>query len=138
MSEMPVDVLVVDDEQVILDLFSRVLGIKGYRVATAKDGREAVDKMKEKPSDIVFLDVVLPGMDGVETLKAIRKVSPKTAVVMMTGFSVEAKIEECLKSGACECLYKPFDIVEIMRAIEKALAKKESGKRLGFKKKIRG
>lgn len=116
-----ISVLVVDDEKVMRDLFKRVLEVRGYSVTVAESGEQAVDSIRKNPFDVVFLDIVMPGMDGVKTLKAIKKVSQQTPVVMMTGFAVGVEIGQALKLGAEDCLRKPFDIVEIMRVIEKVL-----------------
>lgn len=115
----PIKILVVDDEQVMRDLFTRVLKLKGYSVTTVDSGKEAVEKVKTEEFDIAFIDVVMPEMDGVETFRAIKKVNPKVHVVMMTGFAVEDKIKEAMQNGAIDYLYKPFDIVEIMTVIGK-------------------
>ncbi len=115
-------ILVVDDEKVMRDLFTRVLNLKGYQVTTAESGKEAVEKVKEKEFDIAFIafvDVVMPDMDGVETVKAIKNINPNVHVVMMTGFAVEDKIKEAMQAGAMDYLYKPFDIMEIMTVIGK-------------------
>lgn len=115
----PMKILVVDDEQVMRDLFTRVLKLKGYLVTTVDSGKEAVEKVKEEEFNIAFVDVIMPEMDGVETFKAIKEVNPKVHIVMMTGFAVEDKIKEAMRQGAIDYLYKPFDIVEIMTVIGK-------------------
>lgn len=112
-------ILVVDDEEIIRDLFKRALGIKGYPVIVMESGKEVVEKVKKEEFDIAFVDVVMAGMDGVETMKAIKKIDPKVHIVMMTGFAVESKIKEAMQSGAIDYLYKPFDIVETMAMIGK-------------------
>lgn len=112
-------ILVVDDEQVMRDLFKRVLSLKGYSVTAVDSGKESVEKVKANGFDIAFVDVVMPVMDGVETFRALKEANPKLHVVMMTGFAVEDKIREAMKNGAMDYLYKPFDIVEIMAVIGK-------------------
>lgn len=115
----PMKILVVDDEQVMRDLFTRVLKLKGYIVTTVESGKEAVERVKEEEFDTTFIDVVMPEMDGVETFKAIKEVNPKVHGVMMTAFAVEDKIKEAMQEGAIDYLYKPFDIAEIMTVIGK-------------------
>ena len=115
----PLKILVVDDEQVMRDLFTRVLKLKGYTVTTVESGKEALKKIKEEEFDIAFVDIVMPEMDGVETFRAMKKANPKVHVVMMTGFAVEDKIKAAMQNGAIDYLYKPFDIVEIMTVIGK-------------------
>lgn len=113
------NILVVDDEKVIRDLFKRVLGLKGYSVTVAESGKKAVEKLKKEEFNIAFIDIVMPEMDGVETFKAIKEINPEITGVMMTAFAVHDKIEKAAQHGAIDYLYKPFDIVEIMTIIGK-------------------
>ncbi len=134
-SEEPevVSVLVVDDEKVIRDLFKRVLEVKGYSVTTVESGDQAVETIKKGFFDVIFLDIVMPGMDGVETLQAIREISKQKPVIVMTGFAVEEEVKNAFKLGAQDCLSKPFEIEEIIKAIEEAL-KGSKDTRLGLDK----
>ena len=113
------NILVVDDEKVIRDLFKRVLGLKGYSVTVAESGKNAIERVKKNEFDIAFIDIVMPEMDGVETFKAIREINSGITGVMMTAFAVHNKVEEAAQYGAIDYLYKPFDIVEIMTIIGK-------------------
>jgi len=117
-------ILVVDDEKVIRDLFTRVLGAQDVQVTTVGSGEEAVDKIRKEPFDVVFLDMVMPGMDGLETFKVLKQIKPEIATVMMTGFAVEHKIKEALSLDAFDYLYKPFDVSEIMATLKKAAKRK--------------
>ncbi len=118
-------ILVVDDEQVILDLFLRVLGTKGHKVTTAKDGYQAIEEVKKDRFDIIFLDIVMPGINGLETYRKIKELDPNVPTVMMTGYSVEELIEQAMSEGVQGCLYKPFSIVEIIKTVEKVLEVKK-------------
>jgi len=115
------DILVVDDEQVILDLFTRVLGTRGHKITTAKDGYQAIEEVKKGKFDIIFLDIIMPGMNGLETYKKIKEIKANAHTIMMTGYSVEELIEQAIIEGVQDCLRKPFDIVEIMKVVEKVL-----------------
>lgn len=117
-------ILVVDDEKVIRDLFTRILEAEGAQVTTVGSGEEAVDKIRKEPFDIVFLDIVMPGMDGLETFKVLKRIKPEIVVVVMTGFAVEHKIKEALRLDAFDYMYKPFDVSEIMTTIKKAVKRK--------------
>lgn len=121
LSTKDINIMVIDDEQVILDLFTRVLGAKGYNVICAKDGFEALEAAKDKRIDLVFIDIKLPGgMNGVGTFRMLKKEKPGIKAVMITGFSVEKEIAEAIKNGAVGALKKPFDnIQEIYDVIEK-------------------
>lgn len=122
-------ILVVDDEDSIRSIFRRFLKMKGFMVDEARSGVEAIEKVKTESYDLVFLDIIMKKMDGLETFKELRKLKPDLCVVMMTGFAVEEKVREAMKLGAFDYLYKPFDLNEIMAAIAK-VEKKEKLKPL--------
>jgi CheY-like chemotaxis protein len=124
----PLKVLVVDDEAVMRDLFAQVLEIKGHQVFKADTGQKAVDMVRRNDYDIVFLDFMMPDMNGVETLKLLKKMKPNIAVVMMTGFATEEKLREAILLDASDFLAKPFDIVEVVQMIEKLRKKVPSKK----------
>ena len=116
-------ILVVDDEQVIRDLLTQLLQVKGHEVVLGASGLEGVVKAQTNVFDLIFMDIMMPDMDGVEALKRIRQHSANVIVVMMTGFAVEEKIREAMAVGAFDFLYKPFNIVEVMVLLDK-LAKR--------------
>lgn len=116
-------VLVVDDKVVVRDLFERAMKVMGHKVVCVEDGRKAIEKIKEEPFDIVFLDMIMPGMDGLETFKIIKELNSELPVVMMTGFAIEGEMKEALKLGAFDCLYKPFDILKGREVIDKEFKK---------------
>ncbi len=118
-------ILVVDDEAVIRNLFKRVLETKGHQVTVAKDGSEALDRIKEEPFDVIFLDIVMPGIDGPTTCQTIGKINPEAKIIMITGYGAEVadEIEKSIKAGAYTCLYKPFSIQELLDALEEVLKK---------------
>src|SRR3989339_1490227 len=105
-------VMVVDDDPIMHRLFQRMLE-KEYEVKTASSGFEAIELFKKETFDVVFLDVMMPQMDGVETLKNLKAIRPETTVVMMTGFTVDDKDKESMDLGAYEYIYKPFALSEI-------------------------
>lgn len=107
-------ILVVDDEAYTRVFFYELLKEKGYKVSIVEDGRKAIATTKKESFDLVFLDVRMPDIDGVETCKAIKKTSPKTIVIMMSGYPVEDEVREALKLGASDYVAKPFDADEIM------------------------
>ena len=108
-------------------VMSFILEDKGYAVATAQSGSEAIAKVKETPFDIIFMDIKMPDMDGVETYNRIKKIRPEAVVVMMTAYAVEDLIQEALKKGANGVMYKPLDIKKVVALIEKARKKHEAG-----------
>ncbi len=118
-------ILVVDDQFGDRETLKEILEGKGYRVATAVDGAEALGMVKEKHYDIIFLDVKLPGMNGVETFEKVKEIDPRAAVIMMTGFTEEDLVQRAVSSGAYTCVYKPFDMEKVVTLVEK-IAQKDS------------
>jgi len=111
-------VLIVDDDVGMGETMSDIMEDKGYRTVIALDGYEAVEKARETAFDIILMDIKMPGMDGVETFRQIKKIHPETAVVMMTAYAVEDLIREALREGAYGVLYKPFDMERMIGLIE--------------------
>lgn len=116
-------VLIVDDEKAFCESMTDILDTKGYEVESENSGEAAITKVKEKFFDVVLMDIKMPVMTGVEAFKQIKEISPKTAVIMMTAFSVEDLIKEALKEGAFGCLRKPLDIDKLVEQIELAKEK---------------
>ena len=116
-------VLIVDDEKAFCESMTDILDTKGYEVESENSGDAAITKVKEKFFDVVLMDIKMPVMTGVEAFKQIKEIRPKTAVIMMTAFSVEDLIKEALKEGAFGCLRKPLDIDKLVEQIELAKEK---------------
>jgi len=104
---------------------SLVLERKGYAVATANDGPEAIAIVEERPFDMIFMDIKMPLMDGVETYKRIKKMRPGAVVMMMTAYAVEDLVQEALQEGAYGISYKPLDIDKVVAIIERARQNRE-------------
>jgi len=119
------NILIVDDNINLCKTMSFILGRKGYEVTTAKDGPEAIEKVKERPFDIIFMDIKMPLMDGVEAYRKIKKIRFETAVVMMTAYAVEDLIAKALKEGAYGIIYKPLDIEKVISLIERVRQKRQ-------------
>ncbi len=113
-------VMVIDDDPDTRETLKDILEDKGYVVTLVENGEEAIKISKEKPLDILFIDMKLPLLNGLETYLAIRKINPKIIAVMMTAYRQEMKdlIEQALRKGAYSCLYKPFDPKETVDIIE--------------------
>lgn len=124
--------MLVDDEERYLMTTQKLLERKGVEVLIAPGGKEALDLLKRHNVHVVVLDVKMPGMDGNETLKAIKALYPLVEVIMLTGHATVDSAIDGLKSGACDYLMKPADIDEIL---EKAMAAFE--RRLRLEEKIR-
>ncbi len=114
-------VLIVDDEATIIDSLKGILSDDGFEVIHAYNGYEALKKIETHSPDIVLLDIWMPGMDGIDTLKEIKKTSPNLPVVMITGHgSIESAVDST-KSGAFDFLEKPLSIDKVMVTINNAL-----------------
>jgi DNA-binding NtrC family response regulator len=115
------NILVVDDEQIVRDFFKDVALSLGGSVDTAEDGDVAVEKCKSSHFDIVFMDMRMPHMNGLEACKAILDLDPTTKVVMMSGYSDDKMMDEAINSGAIARLSKPFELQAIVNLIESAV-----------------
>jgi CheY-like chemotaxis protein len=93
------NVLVIDDDENVGYLFEQLLG-GPQEVTVAADGYEAIEKAQQKPFDLIFIDVRLPGIDGVETLKRLREITPDAVMVMMSGHEVSREVREAFLLGA--------------------------------------
>jgi DNA-binding NtrC family response regulator len=110
-------VLVVDDEKVVRDFLARFLALKGMDVAAVETGEKAIEAVKNEDYGIAFIEVRMPGMDGLETLIEIKKIKPGIKYVMMTGDYTDLRIKLAQKEGAVICMKKPFDIAELSEVI---------------------
>ncbi|MBN1641511.1 MAG: response regulator [Anaerolineae bacterium] len=107
-------ILVVDDDRNVGLLFERLLG-GPQEVTRVTDGYAAIEKAQETDYDLIFVDVRLPGIDGVETLKRLKELAPDAIVIMMSGHEVSQEIKEAFEIGAQDFIAKPFrDVLEIM------------------------
>ncbi|MBM4464604.1 MAG: response regulator [Chloroflexi bacterium] len=111
-------ILIVDDDGGMCETLSDIIEERGYCTTIALDGHEALEKVKEMDFDVILMDIKMPGMDGVEAFKQIKRIQPETAVVMMTAYAVEDRIREALREGAYGVLYKPFDMERMLDLIE--------------------
>ena len=123
MSEMKI--MLVDDEERFLSTTQKLLARKGVDVVTATSGSEALNKLHMENVHVVILDVKMPGMDGIATLKAIKERYPLIEVIMLTGHATVESAVDGLKSGATDYLMKPTDIDELVAKAEEAYAKRK-------------
>ena len=126
MKEAKPSILVVDDESSIRESFSLILS-GDYRVCLAATGEAAVKKAADEKIDIVFLDIRMPGMDGIETLKKLKSINSRMEVVMVTAVNDVAQASQAMLLGANNYIVKPFDVDQIVN-MTKALLKKNAGK----------
>ena len=128
MNGAPIKILLVDDEEDFVEMLSLRLEAIGHDVTPAYTGRECLDILGQKAIDVVILDVKMPGMDGIETLKEIKKRFPLVEVIMMTGHgTVETDVEEGKQLGAFDYMLKPADFNELLKKLTSAGEKKRKG-----------
>jgi len=120
---MKTNILVVDDLKSSRVTLGGILEDEGHNVVLAENGYQAIEAAKQVPFDLVFMDIKMPGINGVQAFRELKKVNPQAAVIMMTAYSVEDLIKEALEEGAYAVVYKPFDIEHIASIIESALRK---------------
>lgn len=121
-----IKVLVTDDNEEILDLFRRALSADEYETAFAHSGEEAIEIYQSFAADVVLLDIRMPGMDGIETLRRLKQLDDKdkSAVIMLTGYGELETAREAMTLGAYDYVTKPFDLI-FMDAIFKEAAKEK-------------
>lgn len=111
-------VLVVDDEKNICDLLKQAMERADCLVETVCEGHLALERAQKTQFDVIFLDIKMPGMNGVEVLKNLRQTQPHAAFVMITGYACSELVDESLSSGAFICLSKPFGLAQVMDVIK--------------------
>lgn len=115
-------VLLVDDEEEFVSTLAERLSLRGIQASTASDGMKALGMIEADPPEVVLLDVMMPGMGGMEVLKRIRESYPKTRVILLTGHGRTRDGIEGMRLGAIDCLMKPLnidDLIEKMRGAVK-------------------
>ena len=117
-------ILLVDDEEDFVKILSERLTLRGFQIATAFTGEQALEKIKEYNYDVVILDIAMPGMDGLEALKKIKDIKPLTEVIMLTGHGTCEIAIEGMKRGSFDFLLKPVKTDELVEKINKAYSRK--------------
>ncbi len=125
MIKIPVKILIVDDEKDFVEMFSMRLERRGEKVTAAYSGQEALDLLDKSLIDVVILDIRMPGMDGIETLKKIKSRHPLVEVILLTGHGSTETAVEGMKSGAFDYLMKPADFDDINLKVANARKRKD-------------
>lgn len=121
----PFSLLFVDDEGDFLSTIEDFFGRFGYTVYTARNGQEALLRLKEHRPNVVFLDISMPHMDGNETLRLVQEVAPETKVIIVSGYASAQLARELLQRGAFDFFQKPVDLVQLQEAVERLRALRE-------------
>ena len=117
-----VRLLVVDDESEICEFLKSFFEERNYQVVVANSGEQALERMKQEKPQVVLLDIKMPGMDGVQTLKEIKNKYPKAKVIMVTAIETRDKIEECLRLGADNYITKPLSLEYLEKDVRDKIA----------------
>ncbi|MDX9746147.1 MAG: response regulator [Syntrophales bacterium] len=116
-------ILVVDDDISVRDLFQTVFVDAGYEVVLAEGGEEALSILQKQDINVIFLDLKLFGMNGIELCRQIRKFKPVSLIYAMTGWGALYEIEECREAGFDDYFNKPVSLEAILKAVEDAFEK---------------
>ena len=117
----PETILVVDDTEFMVQVLLDMFGDEGYRVLSARNGQEALTVYEQALPDLVTLDVVMPGMDGLATLAALREIDPAARVVMVSAVGQEEKVMDAIRLGARNYALKPLDREKVLETVRRVL-----------------
>jgi UDP-3-O-[3-hydroxymyristoyl] N-acetylglucosamine deacetylase len=117
-------ILIVDDQEEILESLGAILVDEGHEILRAGDGQEALHIVQDDAPDVVFLDIWIPGIDGMQTLKAIKRIDPACSVVMMSGHGTIETAVKAIKLGATDYLEKPINLEDVLHIVQKAISER--------------
>jgi len=118
------EIMIVDDEPQVAEVLARSLARQGHRTTVAHSGAEALDRLRTLPIDAMFLDVSMPGMNGLDVMAEVRRLKPSLAVVVITGHATADEVERVKELGAVDVIQKPSALTHYHQAIERLHARK--------------
>lgn len=124
-------ILVIDDEADIRESLDMLLSSVGYEVSTAESGGTAVERAERESFDLAITDLRMPGLSGEETVAALRRIVPGIPMIVVSGYVSDESALRCREEGATRIMCKPFDIDDMLRAVEAALRDRPPGRRGG-------
>lgn len=124
---MPPKILIVDDEREFTETLSKLLPRRGYEVATAPDGAQAIREVLRGGVEVVVLDLKMPGLDGMDTLREMKRLKPDLEIIILTGHLLKSSEQEGLRLGAFAYLTKPCSVTDLVKTIEAARARGGAG-----------
>ena len=120
-------ILVVDDEPMIRQLFKDALeGIPDMDVSSERSGFRAMARVNEESFDLLFTDIMMPGLNGLQTIEEVLQIRPDLRIIVITGYATENILNDALAKGAEACMKKPFGVMEIRQAVERVKGGLES------------
>ena len=114
-------ILVVDDDMALRETLQEILTDEGRTVVTAEDGFDAIEQVNHAPFSLIFMDIQMPGINGVEAFLRIKLIQPECTVVMMTGFAVEDLIKQAVSEGVYTVLHKPLSVEQLLEIVEQVV-----------------
>jgi CheY-like chemotaxis protein len=123
--QMDESILVVDDDPLVCDLLVQFLSLRGYRAFGVKDGHDALRMAGEVPPDVILIDMIMPGMSGIEVMQALREKEYPGSIIIMTGSHNEELLEDAWALGPQEVLVKPIDLERLLTTIQLVLVCRE-------------
>lgn len=138
-ADTPMNILLVDDEVDFLNVLSKRLEARGFAIDTATNGKTAIASAKDKAFDVIVLDLSMPDIDGIETLKQIKKDNPDMQVIVLTGHATVEKSVDAMKEGAVDFLEKPVDLsklIEKMKVAHEIAEKKKIEQQMAHTEKL--
>ena len=120
------EILIVDDEPQVADVLSRSLNRQGHRTSVVHSGQDALDRLRHSAPDAMFLDVSMPGMNGLDVMAEVKRLRPTLAIVVITGHATADEIDRVREMGAVDIIQKPSALTHYRRAIERLYANASS------------
>ena len=120
-------ILVVDDDPGMVDTLADVLAASGYETAKAISGQEAIEKARATAFDLILMDIQMPGLNGVQTLHALRALDPRVAVVMMTAYTRDELVAESERTTGYGVLSKPLDLDRVLAFVTRVVPRHKNG-----------
>ena len=119
-------ILIVDDEAGIRDSLETLLGLEGFRVDLAADGRAGMDQLARHSYDLMLLDLALPGESGIDLLPRIKSLVPEMPVILITAYGTVANVVDAMQAGAANFIQKPWDNEKLLADIRSAIGKNKA------------
>jgi len=121
MFEIGKKILIVDDDRFVREGLTELFLSRGFAVESAEDGYEAITRVENENFDLILLDLILPGISGIDTLKSIISIDPRANIIAMTAYSEQSVVARAMTEGAKRCFLKPMETAPLLSMVESAL-----------------